>query len=135
MAVSLETSLAEAEGIGPTLPGGKLLDSLCRFPARHGLGVARTRVEDHLPEPSGLGLVAALLGQEGEVAQSEVAVDVLIDAAKPVGTLERQDPPPAGFGLGRLAGLAMQDGLAEMQLGVVGVGGEKVTATKSGDSR
>jgi len=50
-----------------------------------------------------------------------VAVDALVDAAKLVGTLERQDPPPAGFGLRRLARLAVEDGLAEMQLGGVGV--------------
>src|SRR5271157_160326 len=65
--------------------------------------------------------VAAFLGQNGEVAKGEVAVDALIDAAKLVGTLERQDPPPAGSGLGHLARLAVQDGLAEMQLGVVEV--------------
>jgi len=59
--VSLETSLAEAEGIGLTLPTGKLLDSLRCFPARHGLGVAWTRLEDHPPGPPGLGPVAALL--------------------------------------------------------------------------
>ncbi len=54
-------------------------------------------------------------------AQGEVAVDALVDATELVGTLERQDPPPAGFGLGRLTRLAVQDGLAEMQLGVAGV--------------
>ena len=53
--MSLETSLAEAEGVGLTLPGGKLVDSLRCFPARHSLGVARTRLEDHFPEPLGLG--------------------------------------------------------------------------------
>ena len=91
------------------------------FPRAHSLSVAWTGVEDHSPRPPGLDAVAALLGQDGEVAQGEVAVDALVDAAKLVGTLEGQDPPPAGFGLGRLARLAVQDGLAEMQLGVVGV--------------
>jgi hypothetical protein len=38
-----------------------------------------------------------------------------------VGTLEGLDPLPAGFGLGRLARLAVEHGLAEMQLDVVGV--------------
>jgi len=116
-----KTSLAEAKGVGLTLPGGKLPDSLRCFPARHCLGVAWTGVDNHPPEPPGLGSVAALLGQDGEVAQGEVAVDALVDAAELVGSLQRQDPPPAGFGLGRLAGLAMEDCLAEMQLGVVGV--------------
>ena len=92
----------------PTV-GGKLLDLPLRFPSRHGLGVARAGVEDHSPEPPGLG-------QDGEVSQGQVAVDALVDATELVGTLERQDPPPAGFGLGRLARLAVQDGLAEMQL-------------------
>jgi len=116
-----KTSLAEAEGVGLTLPGGKLLDSPLRFPARHGLGVARTGVEDHSPEPPGLGPIAPIFGQDGEVAQGEVSVDALIDATELVGTLQGQDPPPSGFGLGRLARLAVEDGLAEMQLGVVWV--------------
>ena len=119
--MSLETSVAEAEGMGSTTVGGKLLDSPLRFPARRGLGVARARVEDHFPEPPGLGTIAPLFGQDGEVPQREVAVDALIDAARLVGTLQVQDPPPAGFGLGRLASLAVEHGLAEMQLGVVGV--------------
>jgi hypothetical protein len=119
--VSLETFLAEAEGDRLTLPGGKLLDSLRCFPARHSLGVAWAGVEDHFPEPPGLGAVTAFFGQDGELAQGEVAVDALVDATELVGTLERQDPPPAGFSLGHLPRLAVQDGLAEMQLGVVGV--------------
>ena len=119
MAVFLETSLAGAECIGPTLPGPELLDLQLCFPARHSLGIARARVADHPPEPPRLGAVAALFSQGGEVAQGEMAVDALVDATELVGTLESQDPPPAGFGLGRLARLAMQDRLAEMQLGVV----------------
>ena len=83
----LVTSLAEAEGVGLAQPGGKLLDSALRFPARHSLSVAWTGVEDHFPEPPGLGPVAPLLGQDGEVAQGEVSVDALIDATKPVGSL------------------------------------------------
>ena len=51
LAVFLETSRAEAEGVGLTLAGGKLLDSLRCFPARHGLDVARAGVEDQPPEP------------------------------------------------------------------------------------
>jgi len=78
--MSLETSLAEAEGVGLTLPGGKLLDSLRCFPARHGLGVARAGALDHPPEPPGRGAVAVFLGQNGEVAQGQVAVDALVDA-------------------------------------------------------
>ena len=67
--------------------GSKLLDSLRSIPARHGLGVARTGVEDHPPEPPGLGAVAALLGKDGGVAQGEVAVDALVDTAELVGSL------------------------------------------------
>ena len=88
--MSLETSLAEAEGIGLTLPTGKLLDSLRCFPARHGLGVAWTRLEDHPPGPPGLGPVARAPLPDGEVAEGEVAVDALVDATELVGTLERQ---------------------------------------------
>ena len=87
MAVTLKLSLADAECIGPTLPGGKSLDSLRSFPARQGLGVAWTGVEHHPPEPPGLEAVATLLSKDVEVAQGEVAVDALVDAAKLVGTL------------------------------------------------
>ena len=68
MSVSLETSPADAEGVGLTKRGGKLLDLPLCFTSRRGLGLAGTRVEDHFPEPPGLGPVAALLGQDGEVA-------------------------------------------------------------------
>ena len=95
--MSLETSLAEAEGIGLTLPTGKLLDSLRCFPARHGLGVAWTRVEDNSPEPPGLGPVAALLGQDGEVAQGQVTVNALVVAAEPVGILNTTLSARLGF--------------------------------------
>jgi hypothetical protein len=45
----------------------------------------------------------------------------LIDAAKLVGALQGQDATPAGFGLGGLIGFTVKNGLAEIQLGVVGV--------------
>ncbi len=51
----------------------------------------------------------------------EVSVDALVDAAELVGTLHDQNPPPAGFGLGRLSRLAVQERLAEIQLVVVDV--------------
>ena len=121
MAVFLETSLAGAECVAVALRCGKLLDSLRSIPACHGLGIARACVEDHFPEPERFGRITALFSQDGEVSQGQMAVDTLIDATELVGTLESQDPPPAGFGLGRLARLAMQDRLAEMQLVVVGV--------------
>ncbi len=119
LAEFLETSLAKQEGIGLTLPRSKLVDSPRRFHARHGLGVSWAGVEDHVPEPPGFGVVAALLGEDGEVAHGEMAVDALVHATELVGTPQGQDSPPAG--LGRLAGLAMENGLAEMDLGVVGV--------------
>ncbi len=90
-------------------------------PARHGLRVAWTGVEDHSPQPPGLDSVTSLLGQDGEVAKREVAVDALVDTTELIGTLQGQDPPPAGLGLRRLAGLAVEDSLAEEQLGGVGV--------------
>ena len=80
--MSLETSLAETESVGQMLPGGRRRDSPLCFPACQGLGP-----------------VAALLGQDGEVAEREMAVDTLVDAAELVGTLQRQDSPPADFGL------------------------------------
>ena len=93
-----------------------------RSPApRPHLGIPRTRLGHQLPEPQCLTPVPALLGQLGEVAPGQVAVDALIDATEAVGTLQAQDPPPASFGLGGLAGLAVEHGLAEVELGVVGV--------------
>jgi hypothetical protein len=100
---------------------GKLFDSMRSIPACHGLGISGACVEYHFPEPERFGRITALLGQDGEVAQSEVAVDALVDATELVGTLQGQDPPPACFGLGRLAGLAVEHRLAEVDLGVVGV--------------
>ena len=50
LAVSLETSLAEAEGVGLALPGGRRLDFPLRFPARHSLSVAWTCVENFDPD-------------------------------------------------------------------------------------
>ncbi len=77
----------EAERVGLALPRKRRLDSALCFPSRHGLGIAWTRVEGHPPKAPGLGLVAPLLGQNGEVPQGEVAVDALVDATKLVGTL------------------------------------------------
>jgi len=84
--VFLETSLAEPEGVGPMLPGGKLLDSLGCFAARHGLGVVWAGVKDHPPEPLLLGPITAFFGQDGEVAYGEVAVNALVDAAELIGS-------------------------------------------------
>ena len=87
MSVSLETSLAEAEGVGLTKPGGKLLDLPLCFTSSRGLGIAGTCVQDYFPESPGLGPVTALLGQDGEGAQGQVAADALVDAAELVGRL------------------------------------------------
>jgi hypothetical protein len=65
LAVSFETFLAEAEGVGLALPGGRRLDFPLCFPARRGLCVVQTGVDDHSPEPPDLGPVAPLLGQNG----------------------------------------------------------------------
>ena len=85
--MSLVISLAEAEGLGLAQPDGKLLDLPLCFPARSGLRVIWTRVEEQSPEPPGLDSVTALLGQDGEVGEGEVSVDALVDATKLVGTL------------------------------------------------
>ena len=100
-----------------------------------GFAVARTLRENLMPEPTRLGVVAALLGQHGQVAPGQVAVDPLIDAAKLLGTLQGQDPPPARLRLGRLARLAVDHRLAEEQLGVVGVEREPLGAGGQGRGR
>jgi len=102
LAAYCRTFRADAEGVGLVPTGGKLLDLPRQLPARQGLRVIWTGVEDHPPEPPGLDAVTALLGHDGEVAQGEVAVDALVDATELVRTLQGQDPPPAGFGLGPL---------------------------------
>jgi hypothetical protein len=53
-----------------------------------------------------------------------VAEDALVDATELVGTLQGQDSPPAGVGLGGLACFAVENGLAEMDLDVAGVDAE-----------
>ncbi|MGB0067332.1 MAG: hypothetical protein WBQ11_04725, partial [Isosphaeraceae bacterium] len=68
-----ETLRTETESVGLALPGGKLPDSPLRFPARHGLRVAWTGVEDYSPEPPRLGPLTAILGQNGEVAQGQAS--------------------------------------------------------------
>jgi hypothetical protein len=84
--VFLETSLAEPEGVELRLPGGQLLDSLCRFAARQGLAVVWAGGKDHPPEPLRLGPITAFFGQDGEVAYGEVAVNALVDAAELIGS-------------------------------------------------
>ena len=50
-----------------------------------------------------------------------MAIDPLIETAKPVGTLQIQNQPPALLGLGRLSPVPVHHPLAEPQLGVLGV--------------
>ncbi len=87
IAVSFETLRTEVERVGLALPRERRLDSALCFPSRHGLGVAWTGVVNHPPKAPGLGLVAPLLGQNGEVPQGEVAADALVDATKLFGPL------------------------------------------------
>ena len=70
------------------------------------LGVAGALGQDPGPEPVGLGRVAALLGQGGEVAAGQVAVDPRVDPGEPLGAPQGQDPPPAPLGPRAVAGVA-----------------------------
>ena len=66
--VSFEMLWTEVERVGLRCLGrGALIGAV--LSSRHGLGVAWTRVEDQPPSVLGLGLVAPLLGQNGEVPQ------------------------------------------------------------------
>src|SRR5271157_4390745 len=58
LALSFEVLRTEAEVIGLSAVGGKLLGSPRCFPSRNGLGVAWIDVENHPPEPSGLTRIA-----------------------------------------------------------------------------
>ena len=60
-------------------------------------------------------------GQRRQVAPGQVAVDALVQAGELLGPRQGQYPPPAVFGLGRLAAMPVHDRLAEPQLGVFGV--------------
>ncbi len=68
-------------------PGGELFASLRCFSACHGLGIARARLENHPPQPHCFGRITAILGQDGEIAQGEMTVDALADAAELVASL------------------------------------------------
>ncbi|MGO9810739.1 MAG: hypothetical protein ACLP53_08105 [Isosphaeraceae bacterium] len=74
MAASCGNFRADAASVGLALPGGRRLDLPLCFPARRGLCVAWTGVENHPPQPPGLNSVTALLDQNGEVAQGEAAL-------------------------------------------------------------
>ena len=50
-----------------------------------------------------------------------MAVDPLVHAGELLGPRQRQDPPPALLGLGRLAAVPVHHRLAEPELGVFGV--------------
>jgi hypothetical protein len=79
-------------------PGGELFASLRCFSACHGLAIARARLENHPPQPHRFGRITALLGQDGEIAEGEMTVDALIDAAELVASLSplatRHSPLP-----------------------------------------
>ena len=66
-------------------------------------------------------MIPALGGQGRQVAPGDVAVDSLIEAAKLVGALQPENPPPTPLGLGGLAPVPMQYRLAMPQLGILGV--------------
>ena len=121
MSVSLETSLAEAEGGGLTKRGGKLLDLPLCFTSCRGLGIAGTRALTILQSRRASVRSPRSSARMARLRKVRWAVDAMVNATELVGALERQDPTPADFGLARLAGLAVQERLAEMQLGVVGV--------------
>jgi hypothetical protein len=74
-----------------------------RSSEREGLAVSGALEEHAAPEPLRPGVVAALGGKRGQVTMGQVAVDPLIDAVKPVGTCQPQDPPPALFRASRLS--------------------------------
>ena len=52
---------------------------------RHRLAIAGALGQDVVPQPFGLGMVAALGGQDRQVAPGPMTVDSLVDAAKLVG--------------------------------------------------
>jgi hypothetical protein len=110
-----ETGAAEVgrRGWGRRFSGG-----VSRWlPRRRGIHRARLSRVAGLPgwrvALATFGSVTALLGQCGQVAQREMAVDALVDAAKLLRAFQSENPPEHGFGLGGLTRQAMQDGLAE----------------------
>jgi hypothetical protein len=63
-------------------------------------------------------MIAALGGQDRQVAPGQVAKNALVDAAKLIGALERQNQPSAFLGLRRFAALPVHHPLAKPQLGI-----------------
>ena len=96
---------------------------LLRFLSKHAqtrqrLAIARAFGEHRFPQPPHFGMIAALGSQHRQVAPGEMAVDPLVDTAKLIGTLQRQNQPPAFLGLGRFAPLPMHHPLAKPYLGI-----------------
>jgi hypothetical protein len=74
-------------------------------------------VQDALPKAFRFGMVAALGDQNRQVAQGELAVDAMVDAAKLVWTLQLQHPRPPMLRFGKPAREPVQHGLAKEQRG------------------
>jgi hypothetical protein len=81
--------------------------------------VARALGQHLAPQPPRLVRVTARCRERRQVAAGEVPVDPFVDAAKLIGPLERQDPPPRPFGLGPFVALGVDDRLAKPQFRVV----------------
>ena len=84
LALSCEMLRTEAEVNG--LPGSSSVHRAAS-PRDTASGSPGSTSRTIPPEPSGLTRIARSSASTGEVAQSEVAVDALIDAAELVGTL------------------------------------------------
>jgi hypothetical protein len=80
---------------------------------RQRLAIARAFGEHLAPKPLRPVTIAALGGKGRQVAPGQVTVNPLIEAAKLVGTLQIEDPPPTPLGLGRLSAMPVHHRDAE----------------------
>ena len=101
--------------------GSKAPRSHLMFDLRQRFLVARALGEHGLPQALCLTVVAALGGKGGQVAPRQMSKNSLVHAAKLVGPFERQESPPAGFGCRGFAAVTVHDGLAEPELGILGL--------------
>jgi hypothetical protein len=83
---------------------------------RGGNTIVGAFCQERAPASLGLGKIAALGGEHGEVAPGEVSVDPLIDAAKLVGRLQARNPKPTALGLSRFAAMARNVSGLERQM-------------------
>jgi len=85
------------------------------------IAIAGAFGQNGAPEPLSLRDNTPLGGKGRQIAPGQMPGDPLIKAAKLVGPLAVQDPPPALLSLSRLTPMPVHNGLAKPQFRIPGV--------------